>query len=104
MLGLTFASPLLQDRDTLTDLRSSVHYYENVAEDDGDETRKATLQEMSKKLRKVLTRVENELQSRAHLYSAMHDPDHLQLLTPRSRSSKTTRRISSTSPSCNSIG
>ncbi|TFY68606.1 hypothetical protein EVJ58_g910 [Rhodofomes roseus] len=52
-----------KDRDTLLDLRASLHYYENVAEDDGDATRKDTIQEMALKLRKTLTRIENELQS-----------------------------------------
>lgn len=61
----------MQDRDALTDLRSSVHYYENVAEDGGDETRKATILGMAKKLRKVLTRIENELQSGDRLCSDM---------------------------------
>ncbi|KZT72928.1 hypothetical protein DAEQUDRAFT_808891 [Daedalea quercina L-15889] len=52
-----------KDRDTLADLRSSLHYYENVAEDEGDATRKASVQEMAVQLRKILTRIENELQS-----------------------------------------
>ncbi|KAH9929699.1 uncharacterized protein B0H18DRAFT_873777 [Fomitopsis serialis] len=53
-----------KDRDTLTDLRSSLHYYENVAEDAGDAIRKTTIQDMALKLRKILTRIENELQSK----------------------------------------
>ncbi|PCH34125.1 hypothetical protein WOLCODRAFT_113208 [Wolfiporia cocos MD-104 SS10] len=52
-----------KDRDTLADLRSSLHYYENVAEHNDDPQRKAMLHETAQKLRKILTRIENELQT-----------------------------------------
>lgn len=81
-----------------------MHYYENVVEDGGDDTRKATIQEMAKKLRKVLACIENELQSGARLCSATCDSHRLQVSMPLSRSSETRRRTSSTSPSCNSTG
>ncbi|CCM03777.1 uncharacterized protein FIBRA_05924 [Fibroporia radiculosa] len=51
------------DRDTLADLRSSLRYYETVAEDNSDPQRKAELHDTAQKLRKALVRIENELQS-----------------------------------------
>ncbi|KAL6307660.1 hypothetical protein BKA93DRAFT_726897 [Sparassis latifolia] len=52
-----------KDRDTLVDLRSSLHYYENVAEHNDDPDRKAEIHDTALKLRKILTRIENELQT-----------------------------------------
>lgn len=52
-----------QDRDILADLRSSLHYYDNVAEPDNDPERETQLQNVASKLRQVVKRLENELQS-----------------------------------------
>ncbi|TCD67354.1 hypothetical protein EIP91_000221 [Steccherinum ochraceum] len=53
-----------KDRDVLADLRSAVHYYEDIAVDDqNDAPRKATVHDAALKLRKILTKVENELQT-----------------------------------------
>ncbi|KZT08631.1 uncharacterized protein LAESUDRAFT_811244 [Laetiporus sulphureus 93-53] len=51
------------NRDTLADLRSSLHYYEHVAEDDDSAERKAMIHDTALKLRKILARIENELQT-----------------------------------------
>ncbi|KAH9949345.1 hypothetical protein B0H21DRAFT_820149 [Amylocystis lapponica] len=52
-----------KDRDTLADVRASLHYYEHVAEHGDDPARQALLHDTALKLRKVLTRIENELQT-----------------------------------------
>ncbi|THH29499.1 hypothetical protein EUX98_g4690 [Antrodiella citrinella] len=51
------------NRDVFADLRSAVHYYENIAEDIDDDIRKDLLRDSALKLRKILTKVENELQT-----------------------------------------
>ncbi|CAL1709523.1 unnamed protein product [Somion occarium] len=50
-----------EGRNVLNDLRSSIHYYENIAEHNDDETRKAHLQDMATKLQAILVRVEREI-------------------------------------------
>lgn len=52
-----------EGRDTLADLRSAVHYYENVAEDDGDEMRRGMIQDTATTLRKIIASLEVELHS-----------------------------------------
>lgn len=54
----------------LASFRSAVHYYENIAEHNGDAARKAN-NDTAMKLRKSLARIENELQST--FYAASHD-------------------------------
>ncbi|OCH87159.1 hypothetical protein OBBRIDRAFT_827877 [Obba rivulosa] len=51
------------DRDILADMQSSIYYYENIAEYDNDPQRETTVKDTAKKLRKILTRIENELQT-----------------------------------------
>ncbi|KAA1474450.1 hypothetical protein DENSPDRAFT_841038 [Dentipellis sp. KUC8613] len=50
------------NKDILKDLRSSLHYFENIANRE-DPERKATVEGMSMKLRKMLTRIENEIET-----------------------------------------
>ncbi|TFY81122.1 hypothetical protein EWM64_g2892 [Hericium alpestre] len=50
------------NKDTLKDLRSSVYYFENVANKD-DPERKASVGLVALKIRKILTRIENELET-----------------------------------------
>ncbi|KAJ3557621.1 hypothetical protein NM688_g1374 [Phlebia brevispora] len=50
-----------QDRDVLADLRSSIFYYENIAESDNEE-RKAELKDTLTRLKQILTDIEAELQ------------------------------------------
>lgn len=52
-----------KDRDILADLQSSLHYYEEIAEHGDDPERKSALHETSLRLRKILTRIQNELQT-----------------------------------------
>ncbi|KIP03120.1 hypothetical protein PHLGIDRAFT_254599 [Phlebiopsis gigantea 11061_1 CR5-6] len=52
-----------QDRDTLADLQSAAYYYENIAEDEGSETRRSALQDTAGKLRKIISQIETELQN-----------------------------------------
>lgn len=47
----------------LADLRSAVHYYEQIADDKEDLERKSQIHEAARRLRKILTKIENELQS-----------------------------------------
>ncbi|KAH8083351.1 hypothetical protein BXZ70DRAFT_958549 [Cristinia sonorae] len=51
------------DRDVLADLQSALHYYENIAEDGDDKDRKAAIHDAALRLRKILTKIENELQT-----------------------------------------
>lgn len=54
----------------LTDLRSSIHYYENIAENtENDPGHENYTKDMAIKLHKVLIEVENELRGRNHLGS-----------------------------------
>jgi len=50
-----------QDKDTLKDLRSSVYYYENVADAKGDHHRADIMQTTAAKLKSVLAQIENEI-------------------------------------------
>lgn len=52
----------VQDRDTLADLLSAAYYYENIAEDNGDEIRRNALQDTAIKIRKIISQIEAELQ------------------------------------------
>ena len=47
----------------MADLRSAVHYYEHIADDKEDLERKSQIHEAARRLRKILTKIENELQS-----------------------------------------
>ncbi|EMD37136.1 hypothetical protein CERSUDRAFT_65841 [Gelatoporia subvermispora B] len=51
------------DRDVLADMYSSIYYYENIAEHENDPQRETTIQDTARKLRKIVTRIENELQT-----------------------------------------
>lgn len=53
---------IFQDRDTLADLRSAAYYYENIAEDDGDDMNRSALQDTATKLHKIISQIETELQ------------------------------------------
>ncbi|KAG1903591.1 uncharacterized protein F5891DRAFT_77642 [Suillus fuscotomentosus] len=50
------------DKDTLTDLRSSIYYYEDVADAKGDDERARVTQIMANKLKGILAQVEKEIQ------------------------------------------
>lgn len=50
------------NKNTLKDIRSSLHYYEHIANKD-DAERKETVEATAMKLRKILTRIENELET-----------------------------------------
>ncbi|TDL20634.1 hypothetical protein BD410DRAFT_725264 [Rickenella mellea] len=51
-------------RDSLSDLRSSVYYYENIASKDGvTPERKSQLMDTALRLRKALTKIENEVEA-----------------------------------------
>jgi hypothetical protein len=54
-----------QDKDTLKDLRASIYYYEHVANANGDATRKTNLETTVIKLKKILVKIEEELQGNA---------------------------------------
>ncbi|KAG2366383.1 hypothetical protein BDR07DRAFT_1328292 [Suillus spraguei] len=49
------------DKDTLTDLRSSIYYYENVADAKGDDERARVTKIMANKLKSILAQVEKEI-------------------------------------------
>ena len=51
----------MQGRDTLADLRSAVYYFENIAEDDGDDARRGMLADTVVKLGKIITHIEDEV-------------------------------------------
>lgn len=51
------------DKDTLTDLRSSIYYYENVADAKGDDERARVTQIMANKLKNILAQVEKEIEA-----------------------------------------
>ncbi|PSR72130.1 hypothetical protein PHLCEN_2v11978 [Hermanssonia centrifuga] len=51
------------DRDALADLRSSLHYYENIAEPHDNEERGADIQSTASALRTIVTRIESELEA-----------------------------------------
>ncbi|GJE98692.1 hypothetical protein PsYK624_149270 [Phanerochaete sordida] len=50
-----------EGRDALADLRSAIYYYENIAEDDGDEMRKGTIQDTAITLRKIIGQLEAKI-------------------------------------------
>jgi hypothetical protein len=49
-----------KNKDNIANLRASINYYEHVAEPGPDPQRKALLETMALKLKKVLTKVEDE--------------------------------------------
>ncbi|THH02020.1 hypothetical protein EW026_g774 [Hermanssonia centrifuga] len=51
------------DRDALADLRSSLHYYENIAEHHDNEERGADIQSTASALRTIVARIESELEA-----------------------------------------
>ena len=59
-----------KNKDTLANLRASIHYYEHVADPGNDMQRKAALDNMTLKLKKVLTRTENELAGELEHYQS----------------------------------
>ncbi|KAI0329993.1 hypothetical protein GY45DRAFT_1412263 [Cubamyces sp. BRFM 1775] len=48
------------DKDTLADLQSSLHYYEHVAESDGDPARAEEIRQTAEKLKQIIDRVTAE--------------------------------------------
>jgi hypothetical protein len=52
----------MQDKDTLSDLRASIHYYEHLADTEVEE-RRAILSRTAAKLKNILVRIENEIES-----------------------------------------
>lgn len=52
-----------KNRDVLADLRSSLHYFENIADDNNDDIRKVSLKNTGMQLRRTIARIENELQT-----------------------------------------
>jgi hypothetical protein len=52
----------VKGKDSIRDLRSSVYYYENVAEADGDSVRKATIEKVATELKQILMKVEQEIE------------------------------------------
>jgi hypothetical protein len=53
-----FSRPLIgsvQNRDTLRDLQASIHYYEHVADSNGDEVRQEAITRTTNKLKDILT-------------------------------------------------
>jgi hypothetical protein len=65
---LTCTNP--QDKDTLKDLRSSIYYYENVADAKGDYRRDGMTRTTADKLKSVLAQVEKEIEGSATTYLA----------------------------------
>lgn len=59
----------LQDKDTLKDLRSSIYYYENVADAKGDHQRAGIIRTTVDKLKSILSQVEKEIEGNAHVFS-----------------------------------
>lgn len=57
----------LQDKDTLKDLRSSIYYYENVADAKGDHQRAGIIRTTADKLKSVLSQVEKEIEGSVHV-------------------------------------
>ena len=55
------SSDAMQGRDTLADVRSAVYYFENIAEDDGDDARRGMLADTVVKLGKIITHIEDEV-------------------------------------------
>ncbi|KAF8639202.1 hypothetical protein AX17_001688 [Amanita inopinata Kibby_2008] len=51
------------NRDTLTDLRSTLHYYENVAEAGGDADRERVIQETTAKLKSIVAAIVEQLEA-----------------------------------------
>ncbi|KAK7683627.1 hypothetical protein QCA50_013465 [Cerrena zonata] len=52
-----------EGRDVMRDLRSSIHYYENIADHNDEEARKIHIQDMATKLHDVLIQIEKETQA-----------------------------------------
>jgi hypothetical protein len=61
-----------KNKDNLANLRASIHYYEHVADPGNDMQRKAALDNMTLKLKKVLTRTESELAGKLEHYQSPH--------------------------------
>jgi hypothetical protein len=54
----------MQDKDILSELRASIHYYEHLA-DKKFEERQVNLARMALKLKKVLTKIENVIECKS---------------------------------------
>ncbi|PPQ90851.1 hypothetical protein CVT25_007386 [Psilocybe cyanescens] len=54
------------NRDSLQTLRSTVYYYENIADSEGDPTRKTTLQRVAENLRNIMTVIEAKVEDIDH--------------------------------------
>lgn len=54
----------VQDKDTIMNLRASVHYYEQVADPKDDGSRQMDAKTMAAKLKQILTTLESEVQSK----------------------------------------
>jgi hypothetical protein len=52
----------VKGKDSIRDLRSSVYYYESVAEADGDHVKKATIEKVATELKQILMKVEQEIE------------------------------------------
>jgi len=72
VLPIAVSHPLIwtdpQDKDTLKDLRSSIYYYENVADAKGDHERVGIIQTTVNRLKSVLAQVEKEIEGSAHVF------------------------------------
>ncbi|KAG1743750.1 uncharacterized protein EDB91DRAFT_1247238 [Suillus paluster] len=61
------------DKDTLTDLRSSIYYYENVADAKDDDERARVAQITANKLKSVLAQIEKEIEAANFNIAKMRD-------------------------------
>jgi hypothetical protein len=72
--------------DVLKSLQATLHYYEHVANKETPE-RAGAIVTQTQKLRKIIARIENELESESglywHLKEVIAPPQHLQLSKPR---------------------
>ena len=66
---LTWDDP--QDKDTLKDLRSSIHYYESVADAKDDHQRADIIRTTADKLKSILAQVEKEIEGSARIPSCL---------------------------------
>lgn len=58
---------MLQNKDVMKSLRSSLYYYESVANSPTDVERRATIESSAVKLKNIITHIETELEGKLQI-------------------------------------
>ena len=58
---------MLQNKDVMKSLRSSLYYYESVANSPTDVERRATIESSAVKLKNIITHIETELEGKLQM-------------------------------------